>query len=335
MSQKLNLINDILYRDNRPWKMENYSEPKFKQLLNDIKPVQPKQPPLYHIEFEKPLTFKRKYFLKLIDTDAAAFLNEIHTAVKRSQSANHKKFQVYPALNKTLKDLLLATNQIIIERELQEDKFKPVQGKIPKGNTADEAFIFHYLKHQLIRLYLEISESYPDYRKTENLEIEDLYATFFSEVAPNPIVIIPTLESATETVSESNDQQEEVTEIESFKYKHYDTEPDNLTNLCDSLKLNNFIDKSTTVPQFKRVFSGKAVSNPVIWTGTKSDLYYFIHTIYNENEILADMKQRQWKVACECFFKTDGSKFDPSKIRLLKRPAKTADKLDKAIQHIL
>ena len=335
MSQKLNLINDILYRDNRPWKMEQYSEPKFKQLLNDIKPVQPKQPPLYHIEFEKPITFKRKYFIKLIDKDAAAFLNEIHTAVKRSQSVNHKKFQVYPALNKTLKDLLLATNQIITERDLQEDKFKPEKGKIPKGNTADEAFIFHYLKHQLIRLYLEISESYPDYRKTENLEIEDLYATFFSEIPPDPVVIIPALESETETVSELNDQLEEVIEMESFKYNLYDKEPDNLTNLCDSLKLNNFIDKSTTAPQFKRVFSGKAVSNPVIWTGTKSDLYYFTHTIYNENEILADMKQRQWKVACECFIKPDGSKFDPAKIRLLKRPARTADKLDKAIQHIL
>ena len=335
MNQKLNIINNILYKDYRPWKIEQYSEPKFKQLLNDIKVVHPKQPPLYHIEFEKPITFKRKYFLKLIDTDATAFLNEIHTAVKRSHGVNHKKFQVYPALNKTLKDLLIATNQIISERELTKDKFMPVHGKIPKGNTADEAFVFHYLKHQLIRLYLEISESYPDFRKAENLEIEDLYATFFSEVAPDPVVILPALESTTETVLESNNQQEGVTAFKSFKYKHYDTKPDNLTNLCNSLKLNNFIDKSTTVPQFKRVFSGKAVSNPVIWTGTKSDLYYFIHTIYNENEILADMKQRQWKVACECFIKPDGSKFDPAKIRLLKRPAKTADKLDKAIQHIL
>ncbi len=216
MSQKLNLINDILYRDNRPWKAEQYSEPKFKQLLNDIKPVQQKQPPLYHIEFEKPITFKRKYFLKLIDTDAATFLNEIHTAVKRSQSANHKKFQVYPALNKTLKDLLFATNQIITERDLQEDKFKLVQGKIQKGNTADEAFIFHYLKHQLIRLYLEISESYLDYRKTENLEIEDLYATFFSEVAPEPIVITPSLKIDKETISEQITVKPQETQKETF-----------------------------------------------------------------------------------------------------------------------
>jgi hypothetical protein len=335
MSKKLNLINDILYRDNRPWKMENYSEPKFKQLLIGIKTVQPKLPPLYNIEFEKPITFKRKYFLKLIDTDAAAFLNEIHTAVKRSQSINHKKFQVYPALNKTLKDLLLATNQIITERELQEDKFKPVQGKIPKGNIADEAFIFHYLKHQLIRLYLEISESYPDYRKSENLEIEDLYATFFSEIAPDPVVIIPTLESETETVSESNDQQEEVIEIESFKYKEFDTEPDKLTDLCDSLKLNKFIDNNTTTPQFKKVFSGKEITSPVIWTGNASELYYFIHTLYNTHKVLEDMKQRQWKVACKCFIKSDGSEFEPTKVKNLKRPALTGDKLDKAIQHVL
>jgi hypothetical protein len=255
--------------------------------------------------------------------------------LKEAKVSNHKKFQVYPALNKTLKDLLLATNQIITERELQEDKFKPVQGKIPKGNTADEAFIFHYLKHQLIRLYLEISESYPDYRKSENLEIEDLYATFFSEIAPDPVVIMPVLESETETVSESNDQQEEVIEIESFKYKEFDTEPDKLTDLCDSLKLNKFIDNNTTTPQFKKVFSGKEITSPVIWTGNASELYYFIHTLYNTHKVLEDMKQRQWKVACKCFIKSDGSEFEPTKVKNLKRPALTGDKLDKAIQHVL
>ncbi len=335
MSQKLNLINDILFRDYRPWKMEQYSEPKFKQLLNNIKTVHTKQPPRYQLEFEKPISFKRKFYLKLIDTDTVIFLNEIHTAVERSQSINHKKFQVYPALNKTLRDLLIATNHIIIERDLQEDKFKPNNGKIQKGNIADEAFIFHYLKHQLIRLYLEISESYPEYRKAENLEIDDLYVTFFSEVAPDPVVVLPVLQSEIEEVSTPVEQQEDSTEIESFSYICYNKEPDNLTNLCDNLRLNGFIDKNTTVPQFKRVFSGKPVTNPVVWKGEKSELYYFISQIYTKHKILADMKQRQWKVACECFIKPDGSKFDPAKIRLLKRPARTADKLDKAIQHIL
>jgi hypothetical protein len=167
------------------------------------------------------------------------------------------------------------------------------------------------------------------------LKLKILYATFFSEIAPDPVVIIPTLESETETVSESNDQQEEVIEIESFKYKEFDTEPDKLTDLCDSLKLNKFIDNNTTTPQFKKVFSGKEITSPVIWTGNASELYYFIHTLYNTHKVLEDMKQRQWKVACKCFIKSDGSEFEPTKVKNLKRPALTGDKLDKAIQHVL
>jgi len=335
MSQKLSQINELLFRDYRPWMIEHFTEDKFKQLLNGIKTVPFKKPPRYTIDFDKATTFKRKFYLKLIETDSVAFLNEIHTLVKKSQSSNHKKFQVYPALNKTLKDLLIGTNKTIIERQLDADQFKPINGKIQKGNKADEAFIFQHLKHQLIRLYLEISEEYPGYSKTENLDLEDLYETYFSELAPAQPVIITNLEIDTISKATTEDHEEESSSIESFSYIHYDTDPDNLNNTCDSLRLNGFIDKSTTVPQFKRLFSGKEVQNPVIWTGTPSDLYYFIAQIHNKHKLVKYMKQKQWKVACQCFIKPDGSQFEYKAIRVLKRPASTGDKLDKAIQLLL
>ncbi|WP_421976347.1 DUF6617 family protein [Roseivirga seohaensis] len=335
MSQYLTQIRELLFREYRPWMMESYSEAKFKQLLNAIKTPAEKVAPHFAIEFDRPITFKRKFFVELINADAIEFLNEIHTAVRRSESTNHKKFQVYNALNKSIKDLLIATNNTLSERELDESLFKPVNGKIRKGNDADEAFIFHYLKHQLIRLYLEISEAYPSYRKSENLELEDLYETHFSETAPVQPVIIPQIEIDTTSKENETSADESPQALESFLYVHIDTDPDNLNNACDSLRLNGFIDKSTTVPQFKRLFSGKEVNNPVVWTGTPSDLYYLIAQIHNKHKLVKNMKQKQWKVACQCFVKPDGSLFEYKAIRVLKRPASTGDKLDKAIQLLI
>jgi hypothetical protein len=335
MSQYLTQIRELLFREYRPWMMESYSETKFKQLLNTIKTPVEKIAPRYAIEFDRPITFKRKFFVELINADVIEFLNEIHTAVRRSESTNHKKFQVYNALNKSIKDLLIATSNTLTQRELDQSLFKPIGGKIRKGNNTDEAFIFHYLKHQLIRLYLEISEAYPSYRKSENLELEDLYETHFAETAPEQPVIIPQIEieTAASVVDTSPEETQEV--LESFLYIHLDTDPDNLNNACDSLRLNGFIDKSTTVPQFKRLFSGKEVNNPIMWTGTPSDLYYFIAQIHNKHKLVKNMKQKQWKVACQCFIKPDGSQFEYKAIRVLKRPASTGDKLDKVIQLLL
>lgn len=61
----------------------------------------------------------------------------------------------------------------------------------------------------------------------------------------------------------------------SFTYKDFNRNHDNLNYLYDSLKGHNFIDPSTTVPIFKRIFSGKEITTPVIWIGGISDLNYF------------------------------------------------------------
>ena len=332
MSQKLNQIQEILFLELRPWKCEQYTELKFKQLLNDVKTPSEKTASRYCIDFDKPISFKRQFYIKTIDADATEFLNEIHAGVRRSKTANHRKFYVFNALNKTLKSLLIETSKIITERGLEQSLFKPLNGKVQKGNQSDEAFIFHYLKHQLIRLYLEVSEPYPDYRKTENLELEDLYETYFSEVAPHEAVIQPQVETEVSTIQEPEQQEGHLLPVDSFYYIHLATAPDNLKDLHDNLRQNGFIDHSTTVPQFKRIFSGNEVKNPVVWTGTRSDLYYFISQIHNNKKLVKDMKQNQWKATARCFIQPDGTAFDPTSFRGLKKPATTADKIDKAIQ---
>lgn len=335
MSSKLSQIHALLYRKYRPWMMDAYSEARFKELLSRMKTVKPEQDELFDIEFLKPLSFKRKFYKQLIDSDLSRFLNKIHFSVSGSKSDNQKKYHVYTALSKTIKDYLKATQKVLEERELSIELLEPKNGKIKKGDNVDEAYIFHYLKHQLIKTYLEISEAYPNHRKSESLELEDLYLTFFDEVAPEPPVIIPILDKPEKSKEQHEVQPQPQAPVERFRYIHFDTEPENLTDLCDSLRKNGFIDEQTTAHQFKKLFSGQNVTDPVIWTGNPSELYYLISQLYNKHGLLGDLRQKQWKVACESFVKPDGSLFDPKSIRVLKRPASTGDLIDKAVNLLL
>lgn len=335
MSSKLPQIQQLLYRKYRPWMMVDYSETRFKELLSGIKTVKPKQLELFDVEFLNPLSFKRKFYKKLIDSDLARYLNDIHSSVSGSKSENQKKYHVYTALSRTIKDYLNATQKLLEKRELNAELLEPKNSKVQKGDNVDEAYIFHYLKHQLIRTYLEISEAYPKHRKLESLELEDLYLTFFYELAPDPPVIIPTLEKSDKSDGRYEVQPQPHAPVEGFRYVRFDTEPENLTNLCDSLRKNGLIDEQTTAHQFRKLFSGQKVTDPVTWTGNASELYYLISQLYNKHELLGDLKQKQWKVACESFVKLDGSKFDPKSIRVLKRPASTGDRIDQVIALLL
>ncbi len=58
----------------------------------------------------------------------------------------------------------------------------------------------------------------------------------------------------------------------------------NLTDLMKSLQNINLIAKDTKVSNFKKVFSGNKIENPVVWTVGVVDLFYFIQTLHNTKE---------------------------------------------------
>jgi hypothetical protein len=120
---------------------------------------------------------------------AIDYLNAIHLAVNESSGDKQKTFHVYTALSRTLPALMGDLNQLMETCNYSESLFKPQQGKIKLSAEADEAFVFEYLKHQLIRLYLEISEAYPNHRKNQALELDELYMKYFQSVPPQEAVI--------------------------------------------------------------------------------------------------------------------------------------------------
>jgi hypothetical protein len=122
--------------------------------------------------------------------------------------------------------------------------------------------------------------------------------------------------------------------FDSFRYLDFDTKFDNLTNLYDSLKKNNFIADDTDSRVFKKVFSGKAITKPVVWTGNPSEFAYFIKLIYTINQYVEDLKQRNWEIACKCFIQADGTPFDRSKLRTLKKPQRSYKQLEIAVDNL-
>lgn len=120
----------------------------------------------------------------------------------------------------------------------------------------------------------------------------------------------------------------------SFTYKYLATNSDNLTDLFDSLKKNGFISKDTTLHNFKKVFSGKEIDTPIVWTGNMSDLNYFVKLIHNKNKLVVDLKQHQWKVTCKCFVQHNGQKFDRIKLKQQKKPKSTFHLLENAVRLI-
>ena len=190
MSNNLNIYNEILFVNLRPWKNESVSDVKFRQDLKELMKVYYQVQPNFEVVFTKALNNKRKYYQTLIGHEAIQYLNDLHTNVTEGLTENAKKYHVQWALTRTLPQKLKEVNQVIEEREYTSEQFEPQHGSI-KGNasTGDSAFATHYLKHQLVRLYMEVQEQYPDFLKEDPLTEEDIYLTYFSHQAPTPSCI--------------------------------------------------------------------------------------------------------------------------------------------------
>ena len=119
-----------------------------------------------------------------------------------------------------------------------------------------------------------------------------------------------------------------------YAIRSYYDNYDNLTNLWDSLKNNNFIAADTDPRAFKKVFSGNQITKQIVWTGNPSEFAYFIKLIYNVHQLVEDLKQKQWRVACKCFVQANGTPFDRSKLRTLKMPQLSHKQLELAVDNL-
>lgn len=179
MTTALNTFNNILNVDLRPW-IVNYSPQKYQQELPTIKKETYQFQPLYDLAFPNPLSEKRKYYHTLIENAAITFLNSLHNEMESAPNDNAKAYYLNKVLDKQLNSKLREVSSLIERKNYQFANMT---------RTNDDAYIIQYLKYQLVRLYLEVQDYYPDEIEDEPLTPEDIVSKFFSDPFEKGVII--------------------------------------------------------------------------------------------------------------------------------------------------
>ena len=334
MSNQTNILDEILYQGQRPWLEKNTLDEKFASKFRTLKESSTNYQFLYEINFIRPFDNKTKYYSKLILNTVKKDVENLFNLISKDDTENLIRYWLNDTLNKRLRTRLKDIGKLIKEKDFQLIYIDPRKTSIEfdqahKANT----YIIQLLKLAYMQLYLEIQDAFSVWID-DKLEIEDFYTQLLLEPVPyiHYLTKIQTIDIETiKKPSKKQVPQPTVNLFHSFTFKQFTKDPSKLTDLCDSLKKNNFICKETQLFNFRKVFSGDEIKTPVTWTGNVSEFSYFIKLLYNKHNLVEDLKQNQWKVACKCFIKPDGTLFDHQGLRKNQPPKSTGHLLESAI----
>jgi len=335
MNNDTTILDKILYHGLQPWLDKNSIDEKFTSMLTEIKEIQSDFQETYQIEFQRPINSKTKYYSKLILNAATKHTNELIALIKDDDNLQLTKYWLNDTLNKKLKTRLKDIGKLIKERDFSLSYIDPKKSVFDQDqNHKSDTYIIQLLKLAYMKIYLEVQEAF-DELIDDILIIDDFYTQLLFEPIPDTALLraIQTIEVEPVVTPKNDSQKSQAISTASFRFKEYDTDPDKLKNLWDSLKLNGFIAEDTSLPNFKRVFSGKEITTPVIWTGNATEFAYFIKLIHNIHQYVVDLKQNQWVVACQCFTDALGNPYQRS-VRKLQEPKSNKEKLEQSVSHL-
>lgn len=360
------IFDNILFGELAPWKPENTSETRFRDILNNQVRVNKDKPEQF---FKALLNSLKDYSINLkVDhlpnserianlTKFAEVQTDFSSLAIPPFYNKSSEFYAYLINNENIRlRAAIATNvskaKTAIDKEYQVvSLLKNLDYTIEQVaqktyNDKLSTYVLYAMKISLFRLYEEIKSVYPDFIGSEALSVHEIV----NYVAPdfdheknvqNSISFqinqfLQALQATPVNEESTSSRKSQPLEIAycSFTYKHLSTQPEYIKDLFDSLKSNQFIDKSTIYTDFKKVFIGDQIQKPVTWTGNISELHYFIKLIHNINKSVIDLKQHQWEVACKCFIKPDGSAFDRAQLKEQKKPKATATLLEQAAKQL-
>jgi len=220
MKNSLDLFNDILFLNFRPWLMSKEPDFKFKQLLKDVKKEYYVNQPKYEIAFVKPLSSIRKYYCAIIEAESIRFLNDFHSEIKSALSDSEISYLIHHALNKKLSQLFKDIAKLIVERKYSTDQFDLGSNNFSKDKCiADESYILHLVKCHVVRLFVEIQDSYSEFLNEEIMSQEEVYYKYFNEQLPNPSLVMPSKKIETPIV------KKKIKEKSSFEPIRRDIQP--------------------------------------------------------------------------------------------------------------
>jgi len=120
----------------------------------------------------------------------------------------------------------------------------------------------------------------------------------------------------------------------SFNYREQYRHRATLKKLFNVLIDYGLIGVETKELDFNRIFLNTEVKNPVRWTGSTSELKYFIELINREEFDFEDKKGFKWRIAAKCFLKISSNslkKITYKDLRTYKITDKTRRRLDEIL----
>jgi hypothetical protein len=167
---QLETFRRIIYLDLRPSVLEKFPLAKFKNLLIELEDIQYMHQPLLEVEKEKTFNVRHEYYQRLIDHAAISFLNEFRNELFQAQTEKEKQY--------------------IIELALKNLTYYLLENYIwcaTSPNNLTESLVKPALKHELVRLYVEVSNE--QIGNFGDGFIDEVYQRFYNESAPTPPMI--------------------------------------------------------------------------------------------------------------------------------------------------
>ncbi len=302
MDNALELYHRILFGNLCPWARDQHVVQKYQQLLHDLREEVYLAQPLYEVDFPKSVLPKRQYFAAMIQGEAVRFLNALHEEMDAAFNESERSFFVHDALN-TLDRKLERVAFVIGDKGLDLDfvLHPNKHRKLADPCLADAAYIVHFLKFQLVRLYMEVQHRYEVHLEREVVSREDIHLLYFREAAPEPsfIVTAPTLYSErvdtsfvaeAEEVFEPRMHDTRVPEQGVLRYDDIVADRTKFARLERALFDNMLIDKEY---QFQKKPRGNIVKMSAVYMVSFKKGYYQKHYFKGKRRIALTAKEVQ------------------------------------------
>lgn len=323
MNPELPIFNEILLLSLRPW-MIKHSDTKFKELLTEIETTKIQYNPFFDLDYKKALTNKRKYYSKIINNERINFLNKQIDYISKSDTLDEKLY-LFRVLFNTLKNLLKKTSECINEKGYN---FEEINSN--NKDLADNVYILHLLKFELIIIYIEIQENFKNEIQEDYYSIEDLLELHFNEIDKQTFIS----QNEKIEVKRQNDirQKENIISQDCFSITDYKKSKGHINDLFTALANLSMLDESSK-KDFVNVFSNKPIEHKIEWIGMKGDLYSFI-LFLNQEKKLEDANYKHWITTSKIFQLKGKIDFSESDIRSCKPTKKNEAKILKIVQNI-
>ncbi|MDP3314088.1 DUF6617 family protein [Lutibacter sp.] len=146
------------------------TEQEYRSLnLNNKQNLQFKAAPNFEIVFKRALSEKKKYYKSIIDIEANCKFNDLINGFPKNAVIEENLFN-YNLFHTEYHQNLINTNNYINKHSLTRNSI-----------DEDNVFIIHYLKANMIWIYIELQDRYSQYSNEEILSTEEIYKHYFNE----------------------------------------------------------------------------------------------------------------------------------------------------------